>query len=72
MDSYAVVEMWDMFIVYIPKKEHASVAEQFVNILDENNISGDIIAELREHSPEIDSMYQDIDNDEDYNEEADE
>lgn len=70
MNDTLIIDIWDSFKEYIPEKSRDSAAEQFVDLLVDNDVSDDILESLLGYDPHLDlavqsAIYDDQDEDED-------
>lgn len=58
MDESLIMEVWDMFVEYIPEKSKDTAANQYVDFLLGKDISVDVLEGFLGYDPHLDTAIQ--------------
>lgn len=72
MDDTLIIDIWDAFKEYIPEKSRDTAAEQFVELLSDNDVGTDVLESLLGYDPHLDAAVELMLNDEDGEDDEDE
>lgn len=71
MNDTLIIDIWDAFKEYIPEKSRGTAAEQFVELLINNDVGSDTLESLLGYDPHLDAAIDVVLNDENDDDEED-